>query len=517
MKSLRFPSAVSLGILIGTNVLLASLSTVSAQGIPSPHNATSGAQTESALVAKARRGDLALGDLIERLGAPYATTRRRAASAVLKLRDHYVAGARAVVERRYAGKAGPMAAANALETLGFFRVSDAPILRGAAHHIGFSWTPTPSNSLFASPHLRPRSTFPAAKVLVRAGFAALPVLADVIATAPLPSADKPARGDAIALACAYTILGPATATWLQEEAAKSDGTRRAALEDAAHFVTAQTASFEEGKLAQDQLPLWLSDLGLENVFDESYGYEDRAPIPLNTYKIRWDAAASLFDEKTLVKDRAMPGFDNAPLPASTVARLEITRTMRLLTINIIERLPSYSEHGGNDYAPFPLAAQTDAVRLVGALRLMPQVAAWKMWQRLYKVSLTRPVDENISDDMSATLWALGQIGTPAAELLLGRIAHQSGPDSQRAATYGLSVVLGRYAPDCLNTEILRLQRLREAKGQPLQPDSYEGSYAAMLKLGQEKHWFESQGYGFGNPNAYDLIFPKDEVNNSDAP
>lgn len=486
---------------------LATLPTASAQvAAPSP----------DALLAKAQHGDLTLSDLIERLGSPNLATRRQAALTVLALRDHYVAGAQAVVAHRYAGKAGPLAAVNALETLALLRVTDPAILRDAARHVGFNWTPPPSNSMFSTP-LRPHTTFPAAQVLVRAGFAALPTLADAIATAPLPTLDKPTRGDAISLACAYAILGPATADWLESEAATAPAPRRAALEAAARFVAAPEAAAQDEESPQNQLPVWLSGLELEQVFDESYGYSDRAPVPLNTYQIRWNAALALGDEKTMSQDRALPGFAHETLPASTVARFEIARTMRLLAINISERLPSYSSHSSNDYAPFPPVAQTDAVRLLGALRLLSQSAAWKMWEQLHHVSFTRAVDEDTSQDMRDTLRALGQIGTPAGMLLMGRIAHQSGPNSQRAAAYGMGKVWGRYARDYLNTEILRLQRAREAHGQPLQADSYESSYIATLQIGQEKQWFEGQYYGANDPHAYEPRFPSAAANDSGAP
>ena len=464
---------------------------------------TSEAPEPGALVLKAQRGELTLHDLIARLGSPAPGTRRKAALAVLALRDHYAAGARAVVERRYAGKAGALAATNALETSAFLRVYDPAIMRDAARHIGFSTTPPPVNSLFE--HDTPRPSLPAAKLLVRAGYPALPALADIIASAPLPAPPQPTRGNAIALACAQAILGPATASWLRDQAAAStEQPRRVALENAARFVTEHatpTPAEAPGALA---LPGWATGLGLENVFDESYGVEDRAPIPLETYKIRWDAAQGLADEKTRLQDREMPGFAGELLPASTIARREIERTLRLLTINIVERLPSTSEHSSNDYAPFETGAQTDAVRLLGALRLLPQASAWKLWQRLLKVSYGGAVDEDTAPDTKVTLRALGQLGAPAAATLRNRIAHQSGPNQKSAAAYGLSQILGTYARDDLNAQIAPLQKQREAQQLPLAKDSYESSYQDMLRLGEEKQWFKNGVYGLNNPNAYDL-------------
>lgn len=494
-----------------------------AQTLAKTSAASSGAPLKNDVLVKMQRGELTLSDVIDGIGSPQSATRRQTALAVLALREHYIAGARVVAERRYAGKAGPLAAVNALQTLAWLRATDPAILRDAARHIGFNWTPPVSRGLFSLHRTRSvsrracalgmcalgmpsRATFPAARLLVQAGFAALPALSEVIAVAPLPVAGQTPRDKSIALACAYLILGPATVSWLQEQSQiGTDAAQRDTLQAAARFLAAQPPSPGSEEAAHES-PEWLRDLQLEKGPDDGFSYSDLKPALLKSYKIRWDAALALGDEKTQVKDRAMPQMDNSPLAASTVARTEIERATRLLAINIIERLPAYIQKSSNDPLPFATEAQADAIRLIGAFRVMPQAAAWSLWDGLLKLSFSGDIDKKASE-VAPALRALGQLGTPAATLLLGRMAHVSGSGSLRAATYELGHVLGRYSRDYLNNEIAALKRKREAKGKPFETDSYENAYMTALQLGEANKWFEGPYYGSADPQAYAMLPP----------
>ncbi len=224
---------------------------------------------QNVLSARAQRGQLTIGQLALAVGSPDAGTRRRAAETVVAIRSHYIAVAREVAERGFAGKAGQQAIWSALRTLAVLRATDARVLRLAADHLSFRWTPIAGgeSDFFTL-------AMPATDVLVRASLAALPVLSARIAAGSPPRDAKHLAGDgALTLACAVAILGPATSAWLRDEAARTSDRRAAG-------VLRQCAAAIEPGLASERyqnVPHILGRFGAARAVESEY--PNPSPIP----------------------------------------------------------------------------------------------------------------------------------------------------------------------------------------------------------------------------------------------
>ncbi len=221
-----------------------------------------------------------------------------------------------------------------------------------------------------------------------------------------------------------------------------------------------------------------------------------------TLNVPWDAAAQLSDA-TQVKE------EGRTRTVTEQAAGKIQRTIGLLRYGIAQRLARDASDRSKKYTPYPPEAVPDAIAVLGCLRPVTGWSGpWILWQRLYAISRSHPIDEDNSPEVAACLRALGQIDIPAARLMVDRIASEWAPEQQRAATYALSKIMGRYSIDFITEAITQRQtHAADADKDEIQLDREQAKrLRAMLQLGKDKGWFQGEYYGYNNSHAYDLIF-----------
>lgn len=468
---------------------------------------------QNPLIQKMKRGDATLGEVVEGLGSVDKIKRRQAARAIFALRQHYIADVQAVVENGYKSslpesnwdddhsQAGRMQWA-ALRVLSTLRPSDKRVTKSAVEHIGFNWTPLHAGLNDAV------NGNAATFVLVSSSTAALPLLPPIIAVAPLPKDKEYAKGKAMALLCALSVMDSATPTWLKHEAALAPNPKqRTGLSKAAVFLAPRLKP-EPGFGRPDLVTYFTGWHYLESGGDD--GYVESTDI--NSYKIPWDIAKELTSQEGLKKDPATAGM--------TKQATQLRLTMDLLKYAIAQRLNVDPDKESKRYKMlFPEEARMDAIRVLGCLRPLSGFAGqWVLWQRLRQLSFKGWIEDRPSEETAAIYRALGQIDIPAARTLVDRISSEWNEGQQRAAAFALGKVMGRYSIYFIKEEITQRQGwIKDTTDKnELATDTAElKRLQAMLKLGTEKKWFVGEYYGYNDPHAYDLIFP-DEATKPEA-
>lgn len=440
------------------------------------------------LLLRMQRNELTVSVLLDELGSRELLQRRYAAEAIAALRNHYLVQAQAVAERGYAGHVSSEAEWYALSTLGFLRPTQTAILSGAVDHISFVWTP---GYMFGMRD----GGYAAAYLLVRGSFPALPILARHIPASPsLPNSRVP-RGDEMQLASTACILGPAAVPWLRnKESLAQNIVQREGWESAVRFVSAGP-----GAASSSDAFNFFGWLRSTDALGDRFYTGTLKDIDMATYKVKWDLAESLADNKIVtINTRTMSLCSYASDRIKTTLALLSYRISDRTSIDSTQRLP-----GSN---PYPVEVQVDAVRVLGYLRYVDSY--YPPWTLLRQLSHKEAIEDDSSDRVMASIRALGQIDMPAIQFLAGQISSEVGENQQRAATFALGKIAGRYAVFYIQDVIDDFQRgLAQDKDNQATDQTHIARLQAMLKLGQEKHWFEGDFYGVGDPHAYDLIFP----------
>ncbi|MDQ2732644.1 MAG: hypothetical protein M3Y56_13380 [Armatimonadota bacterium] len=450
-------------------------------------------------IALAQHDQLSIGQLLDALASTDTHVRHQAAEAIVALRNHDIeAITRSIDNNPTVTNPNSMsergkAAWNSFDALAYLRPSQSEALRVASRNILFHWqsavTDLPMPAGYA---------YRASAVLEQATLPALSTLLNILTKAAGPQgSEKPVltSQQGAAFACVTTILGPATLPWLKESAMLApDEQGRGAIQT----VLDKARSFSEGRrVGQDDQKIgYLIDPdGLRDPFDTS----ELDRIDPQNFKVDWTAADKVGDI-TIVHSGGNISI------ASQFAARQMKLTFALLSYNIAERLDPEDNSRQKSYKQFPPEAQLDALRVLGCLRYR---RPWVAWERLRRASLKRRVEEDSSEETAATLRTLGQIDIPAAQLLIARLGSELAEDQQRAAAFTLGKIMGRYSVPFIEASIRELQsglsgddRIERQKDR-----THINRLQAMLKLGQEKHWFEGDFYGVGDPHAYDLIFP----------
>lgn len=476
---------------------------------------TSGANSESVLLKQIKASQLTMGDLMDALSSSDSSRRKDAVVAILALRSHYMSDAAQIAFSSSSKKADVASTSNALKSLAYLRPDDPSLLLKADKNIDIASEAGPTRHTVAP---FGGVEHPVAGLLVRASFAALPILRNDFRNNLIQSSHSLTEQQRLRLQCAAVILGPCAPYWFRTQAAnESDPAIRQSMLYCLQIVSAKQTSHPgeppppPGPVSGGSLEI-LRGFRYTGELDEEIESSDLDQIDPSKYTIQWNVSSLLADDTHFATDRPVPPWPSERSSQSVVALHEIERTISLLSYNICLRLNSDSNiKTKQKLVPFSTDAAIDAVRVLGLLR-SNSFAPYIIWQRLRQASMKTHIENDASTNVLVCVRALGQIDDPAANILASRVTAELSPDQQYAATYSLGKVLGRYAVPYIDNEIvLRQQSIKEATDQEYN-SQYLDEIALLTKMmnsGKERGWFQGDLYGVGDPRAYDLQLDAD--------
>ncbi len=508
-KAILFVFASLVVIVVGMRVFHSTPTHVEAQA-----SANARRSNDTILLKRLKASQLTISELVNSLASSNADERGQAAAAIAALRTHYIDAAQQTATSGLADKSKSDIAASAFDTLAFLRPSNLALLQEADQNINFS----PRTSRSDEPSRG--QEYPAARLLIRASFAALPVLSKDLATETIQPGHALTQAEKLRLQCVAAILTTSAPAWLRSLAASErDAATQKSLLYCSKVISMTPpnapgapppppdASFPSGRGI-------LTDFQEADAIDEELDTDDLDQIDANTYVIHWNAAAGLADGVHFGVDPPVPPWPNARAAKTVIASHDIERTMALLSYAICLRLNTNIK-SKQPQIPFSEEAAVDAIRVVGNLRstmLAPDV----IWQHLRYTSLKHHLEDETLPASQASLTALGQIDVPATNFLVTRIGYELSAEQQRAAAFTLGKVLGKYAVSYLNDALILEQKNMAAEtDQSYKPEFQDKitNLKIMLALGTEKGWFKGSLYGYGNADAYELQLGSDNNHN----
>ncbi len=411
---------------------------------------------------------------MQSIGSENVVERRQAAQVVIALRRKYISDALIAIKTGQQKQVEVTEIAASYQVLQSLRPSDQQTARTAADRITFQ---------YIEPH-GPRVTriyspiYPAADLLVRMSLSALPVLASTMTSQP-KGTTQPANSTLASATCVISILGPATADWMSVSAQALNEPQSKILADFA--LSIRTRQIHPGHL--NFVPF---EQGVGQLLTGGYD-PDIYSLDTASQTINWHLGEDLEDKSK-----------------ANEAAIQINRTFQFIEICLLEGIQSDRQRV-KGYVAIPPAAQIDGVRLLGALR--SDMAPWVIWDHLRQISMKTFVDKDGSEMTQTCIRSLAQIDIPAVSVLSKRIATEWANPQQRAATFALGKIMGRYAPAFIDQEISSYQDAA-ANDKDLHDQYLEQvkRLKGMLELGKEKRWFTGDYYGAHDPHAYDLIF-----------
>lgn len=496
-----------------------------------PHPASSRVNTQSStstsvannsvLLKRLKASQLTVGQLVDSLASPNADERGHAAAAVAALRSHYIDVAQQATILSLADKSRSDVTTNAFDTLAFLRPSNQTLLQEADRNISFSpnmgssYEPIFSQSAGPSDEPSGGQEYPAARLLIRASFAALPALSKDFTTDIIQPGHSLTQAQRLRLQCVAAILTTSAPAWFRDLAASEhDAATQKSLLYCSKIISITppnppgapppppSANFSNGRGI-------LTDFQEADAVNEELDTDDLDQINANTYVIHWNAAAGLADGINFGVDPPVPPWPNERAVETVIASHDVERTMALLSYTICLRLNTDTNiKSKQPQIPFTEDATVDAIRVVGNLRSVT-LAPYVVWQHLRRVSLKHHLEDDASPVARASLVALGQIDVPATRLLTTRIGYELSPEQQRAAAYTIGVVMGKYAVPYLSDALMLEQTDMIAEtNQGYKPEFQDRitNLKNMLALGEEKRWFGGDYYGAHDPHAYEIVF-----------
>ncbi len=406
------------------------------------------AVNDSVLLIRLKASQLTIGQLVDSLASPNANERSQAAVAVAALRSHYIEAAQQAATSSLDDKSKSDVTTNAFDTLAFLRPSNQALLQEADQNISFSPSTSSSTSLRGEP--LQEQGYPAARLLIRASFAALPILSKDFTTDIIQPGYALTQVQRLRLQCVAAILTTSAPMWLRDLAASEhDVVTQKSLLYCSKIISITppnppgapppppSANFSHGRGI-------LTDFQDADAVNEELDTDDLDQIDPDKYIIRWNAAAGLADDVNFGVEPPLPPWSNERAVETVIASHDVERTMALLSYAICLHLNTDTNIKSKlPQIPFSEDAAVDAIRVVGNLR-SATLAPYVVWQHLRRVSLKYHLENDTSPVTRASLTALGQIDVPAASLLTARIDYEPSPERKRAATFALGRVLGKY-------------------------------------------------------------------------
>ncbi len=429
--------------------------------------------------------------LVDGLGSKDARERYQTASAIINLRNHYQDEAKQLIVSK--GDSGSYSSPrqSGFILLQCLRPTSPDVAQIVSLYALVNFNPPHAGATGLG---ESSPVYSASDLLERMSLPALPSLAKLIAKSPVPSGDQTNDVRFVPLLRSLNILDPAAPLWLKNSAVEAvNNSERIALTKNAAYLKSHTNNVGTRSFVA---PYYLSG---RPQLEGGYNQPTINALSLNTIPIDWDALsqARVLDKKS---SRDQQGALSSAVDAAVL-------TMQMIQYGIVQRLETNTNGRSKMYPPYTPEARIDAIRVLGALR--SDMAPWVVWEQLQlrQMPTQQFVDWDKSENTYACIRALGQIDVPAVKMLTNDIANEWTVKSQRAATYALGRVLGRYSVPFIEREIaIRKQAARDDTDLHDQCLTEVQRLESMLELGKEKKWFEGDYYGAHDPHAYDLVF-----------